>query len=253
MFDLEIDAGIARLTLERGPVNAIGARWLDEFHRVLDVLGAREDWRLLHLRSAQKVFCAEADLAEMRACFASAEGVEAMVATAAGMQRLFARLEALPQMTLVELGGAALGGGLELALACDLRIAACEARLGLPEARLGLVPGAGGTQRLTRIAGPAMAARLILTGEVLDGAAALGAGLVQWAVPRAQLAERAAAIAAQLAALPGAALRACKSCIAAAGDPERNGYAEELAQSRRLYLNETTRRRVAAFLAGEPS
>ena len=176
MFDLEINAGIAQLTLKREPVNAISARWLDEFHRLLDALGAREDWRLLHLRSAQKVFCAGADLAEMRACFATDEGVDAMVATAAGMQRLFARLEALPQVTLVELGGAALGGGLELALACDLRIAAREAKLGLPEARLGLVPGAGGTQRLTRIAGPAMAARVILTGEVLDGAAAQAAG-----------------------------------------------------------------------------
>jgi enoyl-CoA hydratase/carnithine racemase len=206
---------------------------------------------VLHLRSGQKVFCAGADLAEMRARFTAADGVEAMVGTAAEMQRLFARLEALPQVTLAELGGAALGGGFELALACDLRIAAHEAKLGLPEARLGLVPGAGGTQRMTRVAGPAIAARLILTGEVLDGAAAQAAGLVQWAVPRAELAERAAAIAIQVASLPGEALQACKSCIAAAGNPARDGYAEEIAQSRRLYANEATRRRVAAFLAGE--
>ena len=90
------------------------------------------------------MFCAGADLAEMRARFAAADGVEAMVGTAAEMQRLFARLEALPQVTLAELGGAALGGGFELALACDLRIAAHEAKLGLPEAQRGSIPGAGG-------------------------------------------------------------------------------------------------------------
>lgn len=251
MFELEVGSGVARLALGRAPVNAINAAWLEQFHRLLDELAARDDWRVLHLRSRQKVFCAGADLAEMRARFAAADGVEAMVGTAAEMQRLFARLEALPQVTLAELGGAALGGGFELALACDLRIAAHEAKLGLPEARLGLVPGAGGTQRMTRVAGPAIAARMILTGEVLDGAAAQAAGLVQWAVPRVGLAERAAAIAIQVASLPGEALQACKSCIAAAGDPARDGYAEELAQSRKLYVNETTRQRVAAFLAGE--
>ncbi len=251
MFGLEVSAGVARLALTRAPVNAISEAWLDGFHRLLDDLAARDDWRLLHIRSDQKAFCAGADLAEMRARFAAPDGVETMVGIAAAMQRLFARLEALPQVTLVEIGGAALGGGFELALACDLRIAAREAKLGLPEARLGLVPGAGGTQRLTRLAGHAVASRIILTAETLDGATAEALGLVQWALPRAELAQRAAAIAAQIAALPGEALRACKLCIAAAGDPARDGYAEELAQSRRLYANETTRQRVAAFLAGE--
>ncbi|HUN69744.1 MAG TPA: enoyl-CoA hydratase-related protein, partial [Burkholderiales bacterium] len=166
------------------------------------------------------------------------------------MQKLFARLEALPQVTLAEIGGAALGGGLELALACDLRIAANEAKLGLPEVRLGLVPGAGGTQRLTRLAGRATALRLILTGETLEGAAARGLGLVQWAVPRTELPSRAAELAARTAAWPREALAACKSCIAAAGDPARDGYAEELASSRHLYASETTRSLVAGFLSG---
>ena len=256
VFVLDVSAGVARLTLARAPVNAISAAWLDEFHRLLDGLAAREDWRLLHIRSDEKAFCAGADLAEMRAHFsapdgAASDGIEAMVGTAAAMQRLFARIEALPQVTLAEIGGAALGGGFELALACDLRIAAREAKLGLPEARLGLVPGAGGTQRLPRIAGPAVAARVILTAETLDGATAETLGLVQWSAPRAELAARAAELAARIAALPAEALRACKACIAAAGDLKRDGYAEELDQSRRLYANAATRERVAAFLAGE--
>ena len=100
---------------------------------------------------------------------------------------MLAQLEALPMATLAEIGGAAMGGGLELALACDLRVAASEAKLALPETRLGLVPGAGGTQRLTALCGPAVAKRLILGAEVLDGAAAAALGVVHWAVPRAEL------------------------------------------------------------------
>jgi enoyl-CoA hydratase/carnithine racemase len=247
-----IRGGVACLVLDRPPVNAIGAAWLDEFHRCLDALAARTDWRVLHIRSAQKAFCAGADLAEMRVRLAAPGGIDAMVAIAAGMQKLFARIEALPQVTLAEIGGAALGGGLELALACDLRIAASEAKLGLPEVRLGLVPGAGGTQRLTRLAGRATALRMILTGEALNGTAAHALGLVQWEVPRAELPARAAAIAEGIAASPRDALAACKCCIAAAGDPARDGYVEELAQSRRLYASETTRGLVGAFLAGAP-
>lgn len=245
-----IRGGVACLVLDRPPVNAIGAAWLEEIHRCLDALAARTDWRVLHIRSAQKAFCAGADLAEMRARLASPAGIESMVEIAGGMQKLFARIEALPQVTLAEIGGAALGGGLELALACDLRIAANEAKLGLPEVRLGLVPGAGGTQRLTRLAGRATALRLILTGETLDGAAAQSLGLVQWALPRADLPGRAAEIAQRTAASPRDALAACKRCIGAAGDPACDGYAEELAQSRRLYASEATRGLVSAFLSG---
>jgi enoyl-CoA hydratase len=247
-----MQGGVACLTLDRPPVNAIGDAWLRDFNRCLDELGTRSDWRVLHLRSAHKTFCAGADLAEMRGLLASPQGIEAMVNVAAGMQRLFARLEALPQVTLAEIGGAALGGGLELALACDLRVAANEAKLGLPEVRLGLVPGAGGTQRLTRLAGRAVALRMILTGETLDGAAAQALGLVQWALPRAELPRRAAEIAERTAASPRDALAACKRCIAAAEDPSQDGYQEELAQSRRLYSSATTRGLVEAFLAGAP-
>ncbi len=245
-----IRGGVACLVLDRPPVNAISEAWLREFHGCLDELAVRADWQLLHIRSAQKAFCAGADLAEMRARLASPDGIDSMVSVAAGMQELFARIEALPQVTLVEIGGAALGGGFELALACDLRVAAHEARLGLPEVRLGLVPGAGGTQRLTRQAGRATALRMVLTGEAIDGAVAQSLGLVQWALPRADLAARAAELAQGIAALPRDALLACKRCIGAADDPARDGYAEELVASRRLYASEAARGLVGAFLSG---
>jgi enoyl-CoA hydratase/carnithine racemase len=172
-----------------------------------------------------------------------------MVALVARMQHVFARLEAASVVTLAEIGGAALGGGLELALACDLRIAAAEAKLGLPEASLGLLPGAGGTQRLTRLVGIGSAKRLILGAETIDGAEALRLGVVQWTQPRATLAASASAIGARIAALPRSALAAAKRCIEATGDPWCNGFAEELAATRNLYGNEETRRRVAGFLA----
>jgi enoyl-CoA hydratase len=144
-----------------------------------------------------------------------------------------------------------LGGGLELALSCDLRIAANEAKIGLPEVRLGLIPGAGGTQRLTRLCGPALSSRLILGAEVLDGAAAATLGVMHWSAPRAELPARAAELARRIAALPSAALIASKACIAAARQPGRGGYSDELEFTRQLLSNPETRQRVEAFLAGQ--
>jgi enoyl-CoA hydratase/carnithine racemase len=173
-----------------------------------------------------------------------------MYSHVASIQRLFARIENLVQVTVAEIGGAAMGGGLELALACDLRIAANEARLGLPEARLGLVPGAGGTQRLTKLCGRPVAERLILGAEVIDGVTAGQLGIVQWAVPRTKLSEFALEIIRRVASLPAGALTASKTCIAAASNAGRNGYSEELEATRRLLTDADTRQRVGAFLAG---
>jgi len=151
---------------------------------------------------------------------------------------------------LAEIGGAAMGGGLELALSCDLRIAASDVKLGLPEARLGLIPGAGGTQRLTRLCGRTVAARLILGAEVIDGATARDLGVVHWAVPRAELPATAAGIAHRIAGLPADALACSKACIAAAGEDGEDGYRDELEATRRLLMSTETRQRVEAFFAG---
>jgi enoyl-CoA hydratase len=250
MFRIETKEAVATLTLSHPPVNAISEQWVRTFEAKLDELAAGPRYTVLHIRSDQKVFCAGADLKEVRARMDARDGADQMYAYVAGIQRLYARIEKLPQVTLAEIGGAAMGGGLELALACDLRVAAAEAKLGLPEARLGLIPGAGGTQRLTRLCGPALASRLILGAEVVDGAAAAGLGLVQWAVPRSELVQRAAEIARRVADLPPAALAASKACIAAAVPMERGGYTDELEFTRRLLNDTETRRRVEAFLAG---
>ena len=165
-------------------------------------------------------------------------------------QELFQRISDLPQVSLAEIGGAAMGGGYELALGCDLRIAANEAKLGLPEPGLGLLPGGGGTQRLTWIAGPAVAARIILTAEAVDGKTARELGMVQWAVPRADLEAEARKLAQKVAGLHPLSLAACKVCIRLARDPERNGFAAETEWTGRLLATEETQKRVADFLAG---
>ena len=250
MLKVAIADQIATLTLCRPPVNAINEEWVSAFSGMLDDLATRKNWSVLHLRSDQRVFCAGADLARVREHMAASRGPDRMYEFVAGIQRLYRRLEQLPQVTLAEIGGAAMGGGLELALSCDLRIAASDVKLGLPEARLGLIPGAGGTQRLTRLCGRTVAARLILGAEVIDGATARDLGVVHWAVPRAELSAAATDIARRIAGLPADALACSKACIAAAEEDGEDGYRDELEATRRLLTSKETRQRVEAFFAG---
>ena len=244
--------GVFTVTLDRPPVNALDDALVDALHAAVQAATNDPDVCVLHLRSACRVFCAGADLALMQQSIRTPKGLEQMLALVSRLQELAWCIEAAPLVTIAELGGAALGGGFELALACDLRIAAHEAKLGLPEAGLGLVAAAGGTQRLTRLVGPGLARRLILGAEMVDGASAERLGLVQWSLPRAQLEQGARQHAERIATLPRAAIAAAKQCIAAAQDHARDGFAEELAQTRRLYQHPVTRDRVAAFLARSP-
>ncbi|HET7912200.1 MAG TPA: enoyl-CoA hydratase/isomerase family protein [Pseudolabrys sp.] len=250
MFTVETNNAVTTLTLSRAPVNAISEEWVHSFNAILDALTAEPRSAVLHIRSDQKVFCAGADLKEVRARMDAPDGADRMYAYVAGIQRLYARIERLPQVTVAEIGGAAMGGGLELALASDLRIAASEAKLGLPEVGLGLIPGAGGTQRLARLCDPALAKRLILRAEIIDGFTAERLGVVHWAVPRAGLAQRATEIVRDIARLPAEALAASKACIAAAGNSGSGGYTDELEFTRLLLTNTDTRKRVEEFLAG---
>jgi len=244
---LDIQGACAVATLRRPPVNAIDENWLERLGEVLGEVERAAGIGVLLLRSGERAFCAGADLALMRSRFGSREGRAAMAAFARRLQQTFARLEALPQATIAEIGGAAMGGGLELALACDLRIASERARLGLTEARLGLLPGAGGTQRLPRVAGEAVARRMILRGETIDGAEAARLGVVHWAVPAADLPARARVLADELSALPAAAIAASKRCLGA-GPSGAEGYGREIEGTAALYENAETQRRVREFL-----
>ncbi len=248
MLSIDIKGSVMVATLSRPPVNALNNSLIGLLDKAIDRAVADETISVLHIRSDQKAFSAGADLALMQSCFATPEGPEAMIVVVRRMQALFARIEHAPLVTFAEIGGTAVGGGLELALACDLRIAATETKLGLTEARLGLLPGAGGTQRLTRLCGRGLANRLILGGEIITGAEAGELGIVQWACPREQLPDRARAIAAHYASIPRAALTEIKTCLASADDRGRDGYEAEINGTRRLYDNPESRRRVAKVL-----
>ncbi|NNM74120.1 enoyl-CoA hydratase/isomerase family protein [Enterovirga aerilata] len=247
MIDLEIAGSVARLTLRREPVNAMNDAWMEAFHACLDRLEESSDWAVLHIRSGLKVFSAGADLKQLEANFGEPPEVQAEVGRR--YQALFTRIESLGATTIAEIGGAALGGGLELALACDLRIVAREAKLGLPEIGLGLIPGAGGTQRLTLLCGRPQSLRLILGAELVDGEEAQRLGLAQWCVDRADLAMSAGEIVARFSALPRHAAAAAKACIAAAAAPSQAGQDTEVEQVRRLLGNQATKDLVGAFLA----
>ncbi len=245
LVSIERRGGVVIATLSRPPVNALNDDLIERLDEVVQLVIDDQETVVLHLRSEQRAFCAGVDLALMQSCFGTFEGPDVMLDLVRRMQRLFARIEAAPFVTLAEIGGAAMGGGLDLALACDIRVAAADARLGMPEVGLGLSPD---TQRLTRLCGRGIANRLILGGEVIDGAMAERLGVVQWTQPRAQLAAWTRELAARFARAPRAAIAASKRCLAAADDPYRDGYAEELAATRKLYQNPETRRRVAEFL-----
>ena len=249
MIDLAFSGPVATVTMARPPVNAINEAFMDAFHAALDRVVACGLAHLLVIRSARPVFCAGADLARIRPLFAQADGPERMVEYVREFHRLFDRIEALPLVTLAVINGAALGGGLELALACDLRLASDAATLGLPEARVGMIPGAGGTQRLPRLCGAGLAGRMILTAETLPGEEAARLGLVQWSVPPAALEAKAQEIAGRIAGLSPRALIAAKDCMRAQRDPGADGFARELAQPLTLMHDPEAARRIDAFFA----
>ena len=253
MISLQTREGRAIATLSRPPVNAINEEWLDRLSEIVDEVGAAPGVHVLVIRSDGPSFCGGADLKLMRERFATQAGRADMVAFVRRIQEVYARLEALPAVSIAEIAGAALGGGLELALSCDLRVIAHTAKIGLPEVRLGLLPGAGGTQRLTRICGLAAAKRLILGGEIVDGRESARIGLAHWTVPAAEIAAFTDALAGTLAELSGPALAHCKHCIAAAVHASPEGFEREIAGTAALLADPQTQRRVRGFLESRGS
>lgn len=173
---LSFEEQFAVITLNRPEVlNALSFALLDQLDQALDEVLASSARALIITGAGPKAFCAGADVAELKR--ASQQGGAPQ--TARG-QAIISRLDALPIPSIAVVHGLALGGGFELALACTFRIATPGARFALPEIRLGLIPGYGGTQRLTRLVGPARALELILSGRTLDAEDALRWGVVNW-------------------------------------------------------------------------
>ncbi|MBV5266313.1 enoyl-CoA hydratase/isomerase family protein [Pinisolibacter aquiterrae] len=246
---LDVAGPIATVTLCRPPMNAIDDAMLAALNDAFAVVEADADVAVLRIRSDQRVFCAGADLRLVGSRVGHQEGASAMVETVRSFHRTFDRLAALPKVTIAEIEGHALGGGLELALACDLRIAAHHAKLGLPEAKVGLLPGAGGTQRLTALCGAGLAARIILSGDLLDGREAERVGLVQWSAHAVDFAEVASGVASRAAGLSADAIAVAKSCIRIADRMSSEGAEAEIGGIGSLMMKPSTERRVADFLS----
>ncbi|MGM0638853.1 MAG: enoyl-CoA hydratase-related protein [Pseudomonadota bacterium] len=204
------NAGIVRLTISRPKaLNALNSDVLSELERVLAELETRNDLRAVLITGAgEKSFVAGADIAEMR-------GKTPEEARAFARQALatFKRLETLPVPTVALVNGFCLGGGCELALACDWAVASDNAIFGQPEVLLGVIPGFGGTQRLPRRVGPAMALDLCTTGRKIDANEALRIGLVNRVMPQAELEAYAEELTKQLGGNGPQSVRATKQAI----------------------------------------
>jgi len=193
--------------------------------------------------AGDKAFVAGADIAE----FANYDTEQGQQMARIGQTQLFDIIHAAPKPFLAAINGYALGGGLELALACHLRVAADHARLGLPEVSLGLIPGYGGTQRLTELVGRGKALEMILTGDMVTAADALRWGIVNEVVPAADLIVRAEAILLRIASRStqavGAAIRAVN-----AWRPDGSGFAAEIDEFGRCFGTPDFQEGVRAFL-----
>ena len=236
--------GVAVLSLHRPEKrNAIGLRMVEEIHAVLGILEKDPAAGALVVAGAGgRVFASGADIAELR------ERTAADAARALN-QGLFRRLEDLPIPTVAAVAGYALGGGCELALACDLRVAGESARFGQPETGLGILPGAGATQRLPRLVGLGRAKEIVFTGRILDAAEAERIGLVTRVVPDADLPAAARALAAAAASKGRAAQALAKAALnASARGGSSAGMALETAGQGVLFESEEKRRRMTAFL-----
>ena len=208
---------VAVITLNRAEaLNALSTALAAELTAAAERVAADPDvWVVVLTGEGDRAFCVGADLKERMGA-----DHQASVAGRQALQSLFDAFDAIPQPTVAAVFGHTLGGGLELALCCDLIVAAEGTRLGLPETAAGLIPAGRGTWRLPRAVGPSLARRMIFTGEAIDAAAAQHAGLVDRVVPRDALIEEATLLARSIAGRSPQAVRIAKGLIARAFDAD---------------------------------
>jgi len=239
------DDKVALVTLERPKANALSVSLLGELAEALRDLH-REPPGAVVLTGAGRGFSAGAEISELT-------GGEAARAIAEAFREVGTLLESLPRVVLAAIEGFALGGGLELALACDLRVASEHAKLGQPEILLGIIPGGGGTQRLARLVGPSRALDLICSGRQLSGAEAWSIGLVDRLAPSGGALELARQLAASFAAGAVVAQGLAKRALRRGLDrPLAGGLDEELEAFVEVFGTEDARSGVASFLAEGP-
>jgi enoyl-CoA hydratase/carnithine racemase len=205
---LEVADGVGTIRLDRPKMNAISVQVQQELQAVVEEATERDDVRAVVIWGGERVFAAGNDVKEM-AGMTHAD----MVKRSGPLQGVVTAVARIPKPVVAAVNGYALGGGCELALAADVRFAAEDAVLGQPEVLLGIIPGAGGTQRLTRLVGPSRAKDLVFTGRFVKADEALAIGLVDRVVPADRVYDEAVAWARQFAGAAALALRAAKESI----------------------------------------
>jgi enoyl-CoA hydratase/carnithine racemase len=205
---LEVAAGVATIRVDRPKMNALNAQVQEEIREAAIEASARDDVRAVVLYGGEKVFAAGADIKEMADL-----SYTDMVVRSGRLQSAFTAVAKIPKPVVAAVTGYALGGGCELAMCADIRIAGEGATLGQPEILLGIIPGAGGTQRLTRLVGPAKAKDIIFTGRFVKADEALRIGLVDRVVPDDDVYTAALAWARRFSSAAAFALRAAKGAV----------------------------------------
>jgi len=245
---VERDGAIATIRLDRPKMNALNAQVQDEIAAAALEVDADAGVRAVVLYGGEKVFAAGADIKEM------AEATFAQVAVdSRRLQAAFTAVARIGKPVVAAVTGYALGGGLELALCADFRVAGESARLGQPEILLGIIPGAGGTQRLPRLIGPARAKDIVFTGRFVGAAEALRIGLVDEVVPDDQVYRVASDLVAQYATGPAVALRAAKQAIDAGLEVDLDAGLEiERLNFAALFATEDQRAGMRSFIQNGP-
>ncbi|TDV54062.1 enoyl-CoA hydratase/isomerase family protein [Actinophytocola oryzae] len=205
---LEVDGGVGTIRLERPPMNALNRQVQEEIRAAAQEATRRDDVRAVVVYGGEKVFAAGADIKEM----AEMSYVD-MASRARELSSSFTAVAEIPKPTVAAVTGYALGGGLELALCCDRRVAGDNAKVGQPEILLGVIPGAGGTQRLARLVGPSRAKDIVYTGRFVDATEALHIGLVDEVVAPDGVYEAARAWASKFTGAAAQSLAAAKLAI----------------------------------------
>jgi enoyl-CoA hydratase/carnithine racemase len=205
---LEVADAVATMRLDRPKLNPLDAAMQEEIRAAAHEASERDDVRAVVVYGGPRAFAAGADIKEMEAM-----SYADMALRSRALQSSFTAVARIPKPVVAAITGYALGGGCELALCADRRVAADDAKLGQPEITLGIIPGAGGTQRLSRLVGPSKAKDIIFTGRFVDAEEALRIGLVDEVVAAEDVYDTAHAWAAQFATGPAYALRAAKEAI----------------------------------------
>jgi len=198
-----VDEGVAIATINRPPANALSRALIEEVNLLLDAVENDADVRVVLLHGEGRFFSAGADIKE----FTEVSSVKEFASLSTRGQDVFERLEKFSKPVIAAIHGAALGGGLELAMSCHFRYVSETAKLGLPELQLGLIPGFGGTQRLPRYVGVAKASEMMFTSEPISGVDAVKWGLANCAVPEESLLEEALKTAKKIAKKSPGALK----------------------------------------------